>query len=133
MSQWTHINAVIRFDVIRVLGMKMPDLGKTLNYEGDDDISDWEDEECTVPCGSEGSMRYQVWENPSPNSAAGYTAMFWGDLRDYSDVEKIFNYFVKITSGQMIRSGLLEIEVEGNDDILIYRYADDKWNQLISK
>jgi len=111
MSQWTHINAVVRFDCMSILGMRMPDL-----------IS-------TVPEGSEGPMHVQMWQNPNPNSMAQYTVMFWGDLRDYDDVKEILAYFDSIVKGQMIRSGLLEIDVEGSA-ALTYRIKEKEWVEL---
>lgn len=126
MSQWTHINAVIRFDAIRVMGQTLPDLGYTCSYESE--TEDWD--KCNVPCGSEGSMQYQVWEDKGGSgSIAAYTVMFWGDLRDYSDSNAILHYFNKITKGQMIRSGLLEIDIEGSQPIIL-RYNENEWGQI---
>lgn len=122
MSQWTHINAVIRFDSLRAVGLPgLPNLGNTCTYESD--RKDWDD--CNVPMGSEGSMQYQVWDNPHTGSLAAYTAMFWGDLRDYEDDKEILEYFARITKGQMIRSGLLEIDIEGSTPV-IYSFDRDE-------
>lgn len=132
MSQWTHINAVIRFDALRmILGEDKPDLGNTFNYES----SDEECEKVSVPYGSEGSLQHQLWENPSRSAMAAYTAMFWGDLRDYSNLDEILSYFNKLTTGKLIRSGILEIDVEGSPT-KIYRcdgYNDGKWIEIYSE
>lgn len=125
MSQWTHINASIRFDGIIGFGTAEPDLGITCSYE--DEEEQWN--KCDVPCGSEGSMQYMVWKNPSQSSLAFRTVVFWGDLRSYSNVEEILTYFNRITEGQMIRSGILEIDVEFKDT-LAYQYVNKVWELI---
>lgn len=114
MSQWTHINAVIRYDCMRIMGQTLPDLS-------------------LVPSGSEGPMHVQIYQNPSTNSLAAYTVMFWGDLRDYHDGEEIMNYFKSVTKGQMIRSGLVEIDIEGRS-VQTFRYNNEKseWEYLVA-
>ena len=105
MSQWTHVNATIRFDGIP--GMTPdPDLGRTVEF--DDPQEMWN--KCNVPCGSEGSLRYEITE--VGDGVTRFVAAIWGDLRSYSDVAEIEAYLTRITTGQMIRSGVAEIEVE---------------------
>lgn len=117
MSQWTHINAVIRFDSVAALGMNLPDMSN-------------------VPSGSEGPMQLVIVKNPHDSSMASHTAMFWGDLRDYDNRDEIADYFNSITENQMIRSGLLEIEVEGRP-IETFRFNNDhgvnKWEAVSPK
>lgn len=120
MSQWTHMAATIRFDALRMAGMPAPNLGNTCTYESDQNAWDL----CNVPCGSEGSLQYHVWENPSPNDLAAYTAMIWGDLRDYGDVEEITEYLNQVTDGHMIRQGVAEIEVEGGEPVVLRHDRD---------
>lgn len=110
MSQWTHINAVIRFDCLAMLGMKFPDLSN-------------------VPSGSEGDMQVQIWHNPSSHAMASHTVMFWGDLRDYSNDKEVLDYFTDITKGQMISSGLLEIDVESRPTV-VYRHDRKGWQKI---
>lgn len=119
MSQWSHVNAIIRFDSLMGIGAPTEsELGE---------ISTWEHpvDGTTLPCGSEGSLRYNIWRSPDTNSVASHTVGFWGDLRSYSDVDEILEYFTKITAGKMIRSGILEIDVEG-ERCSIYRYDSDQ-------
>ena len=122
MSQWTHVTACIRFDALRMVGMPnmKPDLGITASYE--DAREKWD--QCNVPCGSEGSLQHYMWEDPNTSSLAAYTAMFWGDLRDYDDEQEILDYFTRITEGKMIRSGVIEIAVEYKST-KVYRYESD--------
>lgn len=122
MSRWAHINGSIRFDGIAMLGMSAPDLGKTVSFE--DPQKKWN--ECTVPMGSEGSIQHYMWKNPSESSLAAYTAMFWGDLRDFTDEEEILDYFKRVVKDQIIRSGIVEITT---DKTRIYQYDNEnnKW------
>lgn len=108
MSQWTHVAATIRIDALRFAGMGAPDLGKTCSFDSDD--AAWD--ECDVPCGSEGSLQTHLWTNPSDHDLAAYTAMIWGDLRDYSSVDEVLAYLNRICAGQMVRQGVAEIGVE---------------------
>lgn len=123
MSQWTHVNASIRFDGI--MGMGQPskkDLGQICKW-GDDDTSHWETSK--LPCGSEGSIEYEIIKTGSENSIASMAVNFTGDLRDYKNTDEIITYFNDIVKGRMIRSGIIEINVEYGD-ILILRYDYNK-------
>lgn len=123
MSQWTHINASIRFDGIMNLGLPTEkELGKICRWE-DEDTSHWENPD--LPCGSEGSINYKIIKNPNIHSIAAMVVVFYGDLRDYSDVDEILKYFERITKGKAIRSGVLEIDVEFKDTI-VYRFDSEK-------
>jgi len=117
MSTWTHVAATIRFDAIRLPGMpnQRPDLGNTCDF--DSPSSDWE--ACNVPRGSEGSLQVHLWENPHRNHVAAYTAMIWGDLRDYSSVDEVIEYLNRITADRMVRQGVAEIAVEYRDPVVV--------------
>ena len=125
MSTWTHVAAIVRFDGLRLPGMPdpTPKLGQTATY--DDEPAAWD--ACDVPCGSEGSLQYQLWTNPNPTSLAAYTAMIWGDLRDYEDVDEIEAYLGRITAGAMIRQGVAEISIEGRDPVVLL-HDGGKWS-----
>lgn len=121
MSQWTHVNASIRFDGI--LGMGQPtekDLGQICRF-GDE--QDWENS--IIPCGSEGSIEYKIVKTGDENDMASMVVVFTGDLRDYDDANEIIKYFNDIVKERMIRSGILEIEVEFQY-ILILQYDYEK-------
>lgn len=121
MSQWTHVTGVIRYDGIVGMTPK-PDLGKTVSWEDDENLWD----ECDVPCGSEGSLQTTLWENPNPSAMARWTATIFGDLRDYSDVFEVLEYFMRITKGHMIRSGVFTVQVEYGEE-RTYRYGENGW------
>lgn len=129
MSTWTHVAATIRFDALRLPGMpnQKPDLGKSCDFESES--ADWD--ACTVPCGSEGSLQTQLWENPHPTHMAAYTAMIWGDLRDYADVEEVIGYLDRITEGRMVRQGVAEIEVECQEPVIVrFDGEQRKWARV---
>ena len=121
MSQWTHVNASIRFDGFSFMKDTMiseKDLGQIINYDYD---GEWDTK---LPLGSEGSIEYTIVTTGSASSVANRAVVFTGDLRDYDDWEFILNYFNSIVEGRMIRSGVLEIDVEGQDS-MVFAYSDD--------
>ena len=124
MSIWTHINASIRFDLTNFSDDLKPVLGKMyLPYE---DSFDLEGYDGFIPCGSEGSLRYSIWESKNPDAAASCTVNIFGDLRDYNDEQEILLYFNRITELKLIRSGILEIDIEGHA-VKIYKCVNCKW------
>lgn len=116
MSIWTHVAAIIRIDAIK--GFAGPQtkkdiediLGPMALWDGKDE--DWD--ACSLPCGSEGSLQYQIWENEDKCSASAYTVSVFGDLRDYNEtgsIQKWFNDFCD--SFLMIRQAVCLAETEG--------------------
>lgn len=128
MSQWTHVNASIRFDGF--LGTGLPtkqELGQICCWE-DENTSHWDNPD--LPCGSEGSIEYEIISNPNKNSIAAMVIVFFGDLRDYDNAQEILEYFERITKDKIIRSGILEIDIEFKET-LVYRHdSDTGWIQL---
>jgi len=124
MSKWSHINGSIRVDGLGGLIPKplFGDLFKTVEY--DDPEEKWD--ECNVPCGREGSIQVNIWQNLDPSCMAQYTINVFGDLRDYSDVQEVSDWFEKIVkkSGLMIRSAVLTCNVEF-DAIHTFVYVSD--------
>ena len=110
MSEWTHVNASVRIDSMRLI-MDKPDFGVGVQYE--DDESAWE--KCNIPCGSEGSLYINLWEDPSESSLSAYTANIFGDLRDYDNDQEIIDYFNRIVDGKIIRNGFFSIDFESRD------------------
>ena len=127
MSQWTHVNGCIRIDGIPNIEDNVDIksireiLGITCRYNSPD--KRWK--ECNVPCGSEGSIQYQII--PAGDGLVLWTVAIWGDLRDFGskDVKKIRKWFKKITeeSGLSIRSAILEIRIEYGKTIVL-RYKE---------
>jgi len=124
MSQWTHVCGCIRVDALRFLGIDEKEniervLGHIVNY-GDSSY------ETTIPCGSEGSLNYQIIENPDKSSMAAFTVPIWGDLRDYGDVEEIKNWFKSACDKLMIRNAVINIEVEYCEDVTYVYHKDEE-------
>ena len=128
MSQWTHVCGCIRYDALRMEGMPYSTLdqikklvGNTCSFE--DSPEKWD--RCNVPCGSEGSVQFIFWSNPSLNSTSAYTVAVFGDLRNFGeeDVPKIKKWFNRITTGKdvMVRNAIVEVCVEGVDKPIILR------------
>ena len=127
MSQWTHVCGCIRVDAIRGL---IGDTRETLK-EKLGRIVDFEDDDYTtiLPCGSEGSIEYEILENPDEQHIAAFTVPIWGDLRDYSSVEYIKEWFNKVCDSiMMVRDAVLSIEVEYGKCEIIH-YEKKKTNQ----
>lgn len=129
MSQWTHITGAIRVDGVVLHGnsSKMLEglkgiLGRTSTWESSH-------EECiatTVPCGSEGSLQYHIHEYGTGLPWAVVTV--WGDLRDYSDVKAVTDWFDRVcTILPLIRQAILEIEVDGIETVVL-RWDGNKLN-----
>lgn len=120
---WTHVSAIIRFDGLRLGGepeiLQLPELGNQDGQDGPEQSFD-------VPEGTEGSLKYRVWQNPFPNSVTQWTVMFWGDLRNVTDETSVFEYFKRITEGKIIRSGLLEIR-NSHRRVRVWSYEKRKW------
>lgn len=117
MSQWTHVNASIRFDGIQEMGM--------LPNESDFRVN--------LPMGSEGALKYDILLNPDESCMAAMAVVFYGDLRDFDseDAKEILPYFENLCKDRMIRSGLLEIDIEYGDR-LFYWYNDEnsRWESV---
>lgn len=128
MSIWTHVNGNIRIDSMRFSGSEVSKinsvLGKIVNY----DDEDWS---TTLPCGSEGSLEYNIWENPRESSLSAYSVSIWGDLRDYSNIEEIKRWFNFIIKQFMVRDAILSISVEDGDSIILITEYDDNEGVVI--
>lgn len=124
MSQWTHVCGCIRVDALRILERdEKADirnaLGQVVEY-GDNY------EEATIPCGSEGSIKYEIIENPDKSCIAAFTVPIWGDLRDYDSEYEIIEWFKKACDKLFIRNAVISIEVEGRDEVsYIYKRERD--------
>lgn len=118
MSIWAHVAAVIRYDDLRIPGM--PTMGHPQKFLGRSykpyeygNLS--KREHCDMPCGSEGSLEWNINENPDRSCLAAYVVTVHGDLRDYEDWDEIEAYLNRITEGKMVRQGTATVEVEGRE------------------
>lgn len=131
MSQWTHVCGCIRYDALRMAGMPYNTIeqikqliGNPVSFEHDE--KEWD--ACNVPCGSEGSIQFVFWVNPSLSSLSAFTVGVFGDLRDFGteDVPKIKEWFERVTKveGIMVRNAIIEICIEGTKEPIILRHED---------
>ena len=131
MSQWTHVCGCIRYDALRMAGMPYSTLDQIKELIGIsaryDDPSEKQNA-VNGAMGSEGSIEFVFYVNPSTPSLSACAVGIVGDLRDFGneDVHKIKEWFKKVTTGKgvMIRSAILEIDVEGESEPIILRYKD---------
>jgi len=124
MSQWTHVNASIRFDSIFSIGLpSKAKLGKMCKWEDEDD-SHWE--KSKLPCGNEGSILYRIIKiRDQGDGQIQSVIVFTGDLRAYDNVNEIITYFNMVVKGECVESGILEIKVEFKK-IYTLRYNSQK-------
>lgn len=127
MSTWTHVAAIIRIDSIRGFGLgpkSKGDIEKALGPVARFGGTDEEWNACTLPCGSEGSLEYIIWENEDDSSVAAFTISIFGDLRNYDEtesIEKWFNGFCGKFS-RWIRQAVCLAEVEyGETKVFQYK------------
>lgn len=137
MSQWTHVCGCIRIDSITHQGMEekiKEALGDIISY--DSPSNDWDMADCCpelfTPFGSEGGIKYSIWENPKHNHIAAYTVSIWGDLRDYQNVDEIKQWFNKVlyNSNLIIRDAVLSVDVEYQGKTILSR--NNKERRVVS-
>lgn len=118
MSIWTHVNASIRIDSLR-----FEDSSK-INFEDLLIVSTYENPNpaTNLPCGSEGSLEWSLWENPSESSLAAYTLSIFGDLRDYDsqNQSKLIDWWKKLLKNFSVRQAVLQVEFEDEESCHIY-------------
>lgn len=124
MGQWTHVSGCIRVDnfLERNFEKKLRErFGNCVSYNGLKE--EWD--ACNVPLGSEGSVMYDVQKTSESESQVSWGVVYiWGDLRDYSDYNAIYQWIKKSCKGLMIRSCAVKIDVEYQGSYFVY----DKWN-----
>ena len=131
MSQWTHIAGLIRVDDLVLSPLDNPKekiaraFGNTAKYESSKETWD----KCNVPYGSEGSVQYQIERTGSNNELAWGVVFIWGDLRNYSGANEIYDWLVNACKDLMIRSCIVKIDIEYVSSWIVY----DKWNDEKNK
>lgn len=127
MSQWTHINGSIRIDDY-VPGERREEfrkyieklLGKQYDFEDLLALED-RDPETILPLGSEGSIKYTIWENPNDCHVNYMTVNIFGDLRNFGlpEIPGVIKWFKNILMNIDFRSAILEIDVEYGPKIIL--------------
>lgn len=88
MSTWTHVTASFNLDTLP-LGFSIFNCMSYLERILGDDI----------PVGSEGPLKFKVWDIDKANSANNIYASMWGNLRDYNEKdvkEGLIPYFENV-------------------------------------
>ena len=132
MSVWTHVAGIVRLDCLRAMYKTemIPKaiqeyFGKELRWDDDHDAwkEQYEHEDRFLPCGSEGSLRMSIWENPNESHVSAYTVSIFGDLRDFDDAKSIIDWFKKKLNEELmsesipcwVRQASIVVETEGCD------------------
>lgn len=138
MSTWTHVAGVIRIDALYSTEefVFKKSLGKFVTWESPEEVWDEFEKypERFTPTGSEGGIQYSIWKNPKKNYLAKYTVSIFGDLRDYSNIKEIEDWFNSILYEKdlLIRDAIIHITCgDGEESIIKYDYdrADQEWQK----
>lgn len=136
MSVWTHVSGTIRLDAFRL------NMADSLTKDDFDKIfiqSTWDNynENCNMPCGSEGSIEYSVKISDKLNHISNsYVLTFTGDLRRYDNIDEIVNWWKSIPSlikklqdetGKIcyIRDGSMIAYTEFTSEATLLGFVDD--------
>lgn len=125
MSRWTHVAGVIRVDSLRLDGKESNDIllaqlkeimGTPRGYGELEYSEDDEDRgavtNTTLPCGSEGSLDYQIFLNDDYSFINAGSIVIYGDLRDTGgdhDTERIRKWFFDVCDKMYVRQAVIEI------------------------
>lgn len=115
MSTWTHVVGNIRVDDLPGITSHLRDIEKTIGP-----MSLWgaENDGCTLPQGSEGSLQYKIIEYSK--GLCWITIPIWGDLRDVDSHQAIEKWWDELMPKLgLIRDAVLRIQVEGKYPIIL--------------
>lgn len=133
MSKWTHVSGVIRIDDFSFISRRKRNTSKTVEkIIGPMCLFEKWNNDSKLPTGSEGSVEYKVIQDKDESSLARFTVVFYGDLRDYDDLQEIKEWFIKLreeieaSDNEMIyRDAILKAWVESTDKPLIIKLNDE--------
>ena len=124
MSIWTHVAAVIRIDSVLGFGLGPQSKADIEEIVGPEVGFCESDEGCKLPCGSEGSLHYSIWQSDSPSSVAQFTLSVFGDLRHYDETDSIKTWFNELCGQfQMVRQAVCIAETEGMEPV-VFTYEE---------
>jgi len=118
MSIWTHVAGTIRVDALRIVE-PIPDVMNPRKVLGPTNLYDEDNPKSTLPCGSEGSLNYDIWTNPEEHDMAAHTVSIFGDLRDYDNLDEIKKWFEDVVGKLMVRQAVLTASVEGGPTMIL--------------
>lgn len=128
MSQWTHVAAIFRLNsfgnisdesIYKVFGREVS-YKELFNFDEMDDTK-------TLPMGSEGTLKMNIWHNPNEESIPSTTVSVFGDLRDYggSDIEKLKEWFNECCENFWVRQAVMHVVDEYADEPLVVQYVEE--------
>ena len=127
MSQWTHVAGCIRIDrfpwgsnIEKFKNDVKEAFGRTCSFEDSEEIWDL----CDVPCGSEGSVQYEVVRTGDDDSVAWGLVYIWGDLRDYTNAQEIYKWIKVSCENFDIRQCAVEVKCEDKKYFIHYKSED---------
>lgn len=112
MSVWTHVNGVVRLNDYSFLSSKRNTRKDVEKIIGPMCLFHNWNKNTKLPLGSEGSVEYKVIQSTEESNLARFNIIFWGDLRDYDDLNEIIQWFNN-----------LKKEIESKDTFMQYRDA----------
>jgi len=140
MSIWTHVAGCIRIDGFidqsgsedgEVTEKINSSMGKIINFADKDYTT-------TIPCGSEGSLKYKWLRNDHSGATNIGQILIWGDLRDYSNVDEIEKWLTEIVTNLdknhfYLRDGIVSVDVESDEEKFIFNYSGKTWEKIAHK
>lgn len=149
MSTWTHVNAHFRFNLFSIENCDYNNVSEIENYLGpiktfkdillgSKNFKRYYNEDCKLPTGSEGSLRFKVHLDKT-GSKEYVNISFFGDLRDYDSQESIMDYFKEFLNDKGVyvdlRSGVVTISsIHGINTYLAKEdYEDNKKEYFFEK
>lgn len=130
---WLHVNGCIRIDSLRwvtpdpTLNLIQELLGDIIKYDhvGLFGTKHGERPDSPIPCGTEGSLEYEIIVNPDPNTVVAYTIPIWGDLRHYTNIAEVEDWFYNIVRHEdlIMRQAVLQIDDNNGNVKVLYHNA----------
>lgn len=137
MSIWTEASGIIRVNDIR-LSDETPDFDAIVGREclWDDPHSVWkevdENPDAFMPMGSEGSLRKSIWINPEKSHMDAYTITIFGNLRDFSNTQKIVDWFKGVCDKLWVRDAFIRVRCDMDKEDTIWKYGESNEEEATS-
>lgn len=77
---------------------------------------DWDTD---VPCGTDGSLHYEIMERRRRDLSIEYVIPIYGDLKDYTDVDEVENWFRGVCEYLPVRQATLIVEADNTEPRVI--------------
>lgn len=123
---WTHVNGNIRIDAYS--SNKYEEIKKIKDILGD--IVKYEDDNyyTILPCGREGSLQYIINEEGDGDEYPTFSITIFGDLRHYSDFDRIKEWFIDIIETLYVRDAIISAKTNCGDTLIMSIGYDEDFN-----